>query len=470
MTEFTDLNLTERKREASPWLVEARALLFLALPLVITQLAQMAILTTDVIMLGRLSKEALAGAALGNTVFYFCWLIGLGPTAAISPLIAHILGGSPGNRAGVRAVVRMGFWTVALISLPLMLVLMFAKDILLLFGQSPLLAEAASRFVRPLSLGIPFSLGFQVLRNYSTALERPNASLLVVAVTILFNAVADYALIFGHFGMPRLGLMGSGIASASSFTFSFLAMCAVVFFHRGLHKYRIMRRFLRPDWETFRELFRLGMPIGVTMIFEAALFNACTLLMGTFGTATVAAHQVAMNVPSITFMVPLGIAMAATVRVGLAAGAGDRAGVRRAGFTALAISTCFMSLSALVLALFPHQIAALYFSAADASNADVLALAATFLQIAAAFQIMDGLQVTASLCLRGLKDARMPMWIAAASYWLVGFPLCIGLGVGLGMKGIGVWTGLAFALMTAAILLSWRFVSLSSDRQAVSGG
>jgi multidrug resistance protein, MATE family len=468
MTEFTDLDPTEAKRETSPWLVEARALLLLALPLVVTQLAQMAILTTDVIMLGRLSKEALAGAALGNTVFYFCWLIGLGPTAAISPLIAHILGGSPGNRAGVRAVVRMGFWTVAMLSVPLMLLLLFAKDILLLFGQSPELAEAASHFVRPLSLGIPFSLGFQVLRNYSTALERPNASLLVVAVTILFNAVADYALIFGHFGMPRLGLMGSGIASASSFAFSCLAMCAVVLFHRDLHKYRIMHRFLRPDWEKFRELFHLGMPIGLTMIFEAALFNASTLLMGTFGTAAVAAHQVAMNVPSITFMVPLGIAMAATVRVGLAAGAGDRAGVRRAGFTALAISTAFMCLSALVLALFPHQIAALYFSAADAGNAGVLALAATFLQIAAAFQIMDGLQVTASLCLRGLKDARMPMWIAAASYWLVGFPLCIGLGVGLGLKGIGVWSGLAIALMTAAILLSWRFVSLSSGRRRVS--
>jgi multidrug resistance protein, MATE family len=468
MGELSELDCMKARQpvaSASPWIAEGRELMKLALPLVVTQLAQMAILTTDVVMLGRLSKEALAGAALGNTVFYFCWLFGLGPTAAISPLIAHILGGNPGDRAGVRAVVRMGFWTVALLAIPLMLPLWFAKDILLLLGQQPSLAEAASLFVRPLSLGLPFSLGFQVLRNYSTALERPQASLWVMGVTILFNAAADYALIFGHFGFPRLGLTGSGIASASSYCFCFLAMCVVVFLQRDLHKYRIVRRLLRPDWNRFRELFRLGMPIGLTMIFEAALFNASTLLMGTFGTASVAAHQVALNVPSITFMVPLGIAMAATVRVGLAAGAGDRAGVRRAGYTALAISTAFMSLSALVLILFPRAIAGLYFSSADASNADVLALAALFLQIAAAFQIVDGLQVTAALCLRGLKDARTPMWIAAASYWVAGFPLCLWLGVGLGMQGAGVWIGLAFALMTAAILLCWRFIHLSRDTQ-----
>ncbi len=448
----------------SPWAVEVRELMKLAWPLVATQLAQMAILTTDVIMLGRLSKEALAGAALGNTVFYFAWLFGLGPTAAISPMIAHILGASPNNRAGVRGVVRMGFWTIAMLAIPLTTFLWFTKDILLFLHQIPSLAEAAGHFVRPLSIGLSFSLGYQVLRNYSTALGRPNASLWVMVVTILFNAAADYALIFGHFGFPRLGLVGSGIASASSYTFAFLAMTVVVLVSGDLAKYRIFRRLFRPDWEKFRELFRLGMPIGFTMIFEAALFNASTLLMGTFGTASVAANQVALNVPSITFMVPLGVAMAATVRVGLAAGAGDRDGVRRAGFTALAVSTGFMSVAAVILAIFPHQIASLYFSTNTAANAAVLRLTAVFLPIAAAFQIFDGLQVTASLSLRGLKDARMPMWIAAASYWLVGFPLCMGLGVFLDWKGVGVWLGLAFALMTAAILLCWRFVALSRNR------
>jgi multidrug resistance protein, MATE family len=454
----------ESRLAASPFLSEARELMKLALPLVATQLAQMAILTTDVIMLGRLSKEALAGAALGNAVFYMAWLFGLGPTAAIAPLIAHILGARRGDRAGVRAVVRMGFWVVGLVSIPLTASLMFAKPILIFLHQQPALADAASQFVRPLSCGLVFSLGFQVLRNYVTALERPNASLWVMLITIIFNAVADYALIFGHFGMPKLGLFGSGMASACSYTFSCLAMIGVVFATGDLRKYRIFRRFFRPDWSKFAELFHLGIPIGVTVLFEAMLFNAATLLMGTFGAVSVAAHQVAINVPSITFMVPLGVGMAATIRVGLAAGAGDMIGARRAGFTAVAIGAGFMSATAVILALFPHQIASLYFAADNAANADVLALTAQFLQIAAAFQIFDGIQVVSSLCLRGLKDARMPMWITGAAYWLVGFPLCLGLGVGLNWQGIGVWTGLAFALMTAALLLSWRFVCLSRQR------
>ena len=449
---------------AAAWAVEVRELLKLAWPLAVTQLAQMAIMTTDVIMLGRLGKEALAGAALGNTVFFFAWLFGLGPTAAISPMIAHILGANPNDRAGVRAVARMGLWTVLLFSLPLATFLLFTKDVLLFFAQQPTLAAAAGRFVLPLCLGLPCSLGYQVLRNYATALGKPNAPLWVMAVTIAFNAFGDYALIFGHFGLPRLELFGSGLASACSFAFSFLAMTVVVFVTPALRKYRIFRRFARPDWSKFAELFRLGMPIGLTMIFEASLFNTATLLMGTFGTASVAAHQIALNVASITFMVPLGIAMAATVRVGLSAGAGDRAGVRRAGALAVAVSAAFMSLCAVAIALFRHQIAGLYFAADVPSNADAIALTAVFLQVAAAFQIFDGIQVTAALSLRGLKDAQMPMWIAAGCYWLVGFPLCFGLGVGLGLQGLGVWIGLAFALFVAAISMCWRFNYLSRER------
>jgi MATE family multidrug resistance protein len=468
MTEFAELELTDAGARiettgVAAWVAETRELMKLAWPLAVTQLAQMAIMTTDVVMLGRLGKEALAGAALGNTVFFFTWLIGLGPTAAISPMIAHILGGNPNDRASVRAVTRMGMWSVLLLSLPLAVLLLFTKDILLFFAQQPSLAEAAGRFVMPLCLGLPCSLGYQVLRNYATALGQPNSPLWVMAVTISFNAVGDYALIFGHFGMPRLELIGAGTASACSYAFSFLAMTAVVFVTPALRKYRIFRRFARPDWSKFAELFRLGMPIGLTMIFEASLFNTSTLLMGTFGMASVAAHQIALNVASITFMVPLGVAMAATVRVGLSAGAGDLAGVRRAGASAVVVSVAFMSLCAVTIALFRNQIASLYFTNV-ASNADAIALTAVFLQVAAAFQIFDGLQVTAALSLRGLKDARMPMWIAGGCYWLIGFPVCFGLGIWMGLNGLGVWIGLAFALFVAAISMCWRFYYLSREQ------
>lgn len=463
--EFETTNAGERVEGSGldAWLKEARELLKLAGPLVITQLAQMIVMTTDIVMLSRYSETALAGAGLGNTVFFLCWLIGTGPAAAVSPMIAHILGAKPNDRANVRSVVRMGLWSVLVLWLPLAALLLSAEPVLIALHQKPELAHAAHLFVLPLCFGLPFSLGFQVLRNYATTLNRPNTSLIVMGLTVFFNAVGDYALIFGHFGAPKMGLLGSGIASACSYAFSFVAMVAVIYLTPELRKYRMFRRFHRPDWAKFGELYKLGIPIGLTMIFEAMLFNASMLIMGTFGTEYVAAHQIALNVPSITFMVPLGIALAATVRVGLSAGAGDRQGVRRAGYTAMIVGTGFMAICAIVLGLFPRTIAELYFAPTPA-NAHVISLVVSFLYLAAAFQVFDGLQVVGALSLRGLKDARAPMWIAGAAYWLAGFPVCYLLGVTFGMKGEGIWIGLAFALLVAAGAMCGRFYYLAQDR------
>jgi MATE family multidrug resistance protein len=240
-------------------------------------------------------------------------------------------------------------------------------------------------------------------------------------------------------------------------------MLLVIRLTPGLQKYRILRRFHRPHWEKLAEVFRLGLPIGLTTIFEAMLFNSATLVMGTFGTASVAAHQISLLIPSFTFMVPLGIAMAATVRVGLAAGARDREAVRRAGYTAIVIGAGFMSLMAVVLWTHPREIASLWLS--DSPSAlQVIALAVVFLHVAAAFQIVDGIQVIAALSLRGLKDARAPMWIAGASYWLAGAPVSLILAYTFHMKGLGIWIGLAFGLFVAATSMVWRFWYLSRDR------
>jgi len=468
MTDIAEFDLTQAGRRVEgggvdAWLSETGELLRLAGPLVLTQLAQMAINLTDTLMLGRYSQTALAASVLGGTVFFFAWIIGQGPTAAVSPLIAHVLGARPNDRAHVRAITRMGFWSVALVSLPLVVFLFFTKQVLLLLGQRVELAEAASQFVIPLAFALPFSLGFQVLRNFATALSKPNTTLVVMALTVLFNIVGDYALIFGHFGAPRLGIVGSGTASACSWVFSFLAMTAMVWITPKLRAYRIFRRFHRPHWEKLFENYRLGMPMAVTLMFEAGLFFSANLIMGSFGTAYVAAHAIAMNVPSITFMVPLGIAMAATVRVGLAAGARDGNAVRRAGYSAMLTAIVFMALCAVVLASYPREIASLYLPA-TAENLAVIALAVVFLRVAAAFQVFDGLQVTAALALRGLKDARAPMWIAGASYWLAGFPMCFALGFGLGMRGFGIWIGLAFGLLVAAVALTARFYYLARSQ------
>ena len=465
IVEFTPVETGKRVagHGLEAWFEEARELLKLAAPLVLTQLSQMAIMTTDVIMLGRLGKTELAAAALGNTIFFFTWLVGAGPTAAVAPTIAHILGANPRDRAGVRNAVRMGFWAMLIISVPLIGLLLFTQPILLLLGQSPELAGGAGQFTAALCWGLPFSLGYQVLRNFSTALSRPRASLIVMACGIFFNAAGDYGLIFGHFGLPRLELVGAGISSACSFAFAFFAMTIVVRLMPALNKFRVFRRFHRPHWSQLTELFRLGMPIGLTMMFEAMLFNAATLIMGTFGTASVAAHQIALNVSSVTFMVPLGVGMAATVRVGLASGAGDGEALRRAGYTAFLMGAAFMSLAALAFWIVPNDIAGLYL-AHTAANADVIALAVVLLRVAGAFEIFDGLQVVGAMSLRGLKDAQMPMWIAGLSYWLVGFPTCLWLAFGWHLKGLGIWIGLATGLFAAAVLMAGRFWYLSRAR------
>jgi MATE family multidrug resistance protein len=452
-----------RRRDA--WLVESRELLRLALPLAATQLAQMIILATDTMMLGHFSKDALAAAALGNTIFFLAWLMGSGLPMALSPVIAHIQGEhaaslKPRDRRRVRIAVRMGLWSVMLATPPLLIFLFFTRDILLFFGQDPRLAAGAMRFISGLAFGLPFAMGFMVLRSFSTALSRAVPPMTVMGLAILFNAAGDYALIFGHFGLPRLGLLGAGLASASSNLFSFVLMLAITLITPGLKQYRILHRLAQPHLRMLAELFRLGLPIGITMVFEVALFNGATLAMGAFGVASIAAHQVAITIPSLTFMVPLGIGLAATVRVGLAAGAGDAVAARRAGYTAIAMGAGFMCATAVLLLLFPRAIATLWLPDI-AGNRDVLNLAVSFLHIAAAFQLVDGLQVTAAMSLRGLKDARVPMWLAGASYWLAGAPMCALLGFGLGLKGFGIWLGLAFGLCVAAVLLTGRFILLS---------
>ena len=448
------------------WWLEGRELLRLAVPLAATQLAQMTILATDTVMLGHYSKEALAAGALGNTVYFLVWLLGSGMPFAVSPVIAHVQGrhsarAKPCDQREVRIAVRMGLWSVAIVSLPLLALLLFTRPILLALGQEPDLAAGAAQFITGILWGLPFALAFQVLRSFSTALSRPTAPLVVMAIAILWNAAFDYALIFGHFGFPELGLFGAGLASASSNIFSFAAMLAVCLGLPALKRYHILHRFAHPHWKSFAELFRLGLPIGITMVFEVALFNGAALVMGTFGLAALAAHQIAITIPSLTFMIPLGIGLAATVRVGLAAGAGDPVAARRAGFTAIAMAAVFMSAMAVVLLLWPREIASLWLPD-NQSNADVLLLAVSFLHIAAAFQLVDGIQVAASMSLRGIKDTQGPMWLAGASYWLAGAPVGLVLAYWFKMQGFGVWLGLAFGLLVAAITLTFRFALLSN--------
>ncbi|MBV8683046.1 MAG: hypothetical protein JO111_09255 [Caulobacteraceae bacterium] len=259
------------------------------------------------------------------------------------------------------------------------------------------------------------------------------------------------------------------MATAFSAMFSFVAMVLVIQFDPKLRVYRAFRRFTRPVAPRLAEVFRLGLPIGMTMIFEGMLFNAMTLLMGRFGTTALAAHQIAINVPSITFMVPLGIGMASCVRVGVAVGARDMAAARRAGQTAFAIAVIFGVVCAVLVGAFSSQIAGLYFGGRSARDMAVIALAATFLKAAAAFQVVDAVQVVGAQSLRGLKDARVPMLLAGGSYWLIGAPTCFALALGLHLQGLGIWIGFVVSLTAAAVAMSLRFWRLTHPRHGAFG-
>lgn len=433
----------------------------LAGPIVITQLAQMGVGTIDVLMLGAYSKDALAASALALSLYWAMWLLGMGPAVAVAPMIAHTLGEKRFAAPAIRASVRMALWAILLISPPMMALLYFAGDILLLLGEPAALCADAGAFMHVLMFGLPFTLAFNVLRGYTNALSHPRAALVVMMLTVVVNATLGYALIFGHFGAPRMGLLGAGWASALSFAFSFFALLLAIFVTPPLASYRIFHRFMRPAWPKLAEVVRLGLPIGMTMIFEAMFFNSGTLIMGYFGTASVAAHQIALNAVALAFMVPLGVATAATVRVGLAAGAKDMPRVRLAGITASALGQLFMILTGLAFAVFPRQIVGFYIDAHDLANADVIEHAIVFLRLGAAFQFFDALQVTLSLSLRGLKDAQAPMWINGVSYWVIGFPAALLFVFVFGFEGVGVWMAFILGLFCCASAMVVRFAWMS---------
>jgi multidrug resistance protein, MATE family len=450
------------------WRREARALFALSVPIILTNLGQVAIQTTDVVMIGWLGPEALAASVLGVNLTFVLLLFAIGVVIATAPMMAQDLGRKPHAVREPRRTVRQGFWVALALGLPSLLLLWHITAVLHLLRQDPALIAAAEPYVRAAMWGFVPALWFVVLRNFIAALERPRAGMVVTFLAIAFNALADYGLIFGAFGLPALGLRGAGIATALTNVLMFLGLLTYVLSDRRFRRHQILGRFWRPDWVRFSEIFRLGLPIGITLIMEVGLFAAAGFLMGWIGTAELAAHQIALQCAAVTFMVPLGLSQAATVRVGLAVGAGDRPGVLRAGIAALVMGGIFMTAMAVLMWTLPAAIIGLFIDAGDPANARVLRVAVSFLAIAALFQIFDGGQVIGAGALRGLKDTRWPMIFAVFAYWVVGMSMALGLGFGAGLAGIGIWIGLALALAVAALLMIGRFVVLQREAASVA--
>jgi MATE family multidrug resistance protein len=442
------------------WRREARALAALSVPIILTNVGQVAIQTTDVVMIGWLGADALAASVLGVNVMFVLLLFAIGVVAATAPMIAQDLGRRRHAVREPRRTVRQGLWVALAIGLPAWALLWQIAPILRLLGQDPALIIAAEPFVRAAMWGFVPALWFVVLRNFIASLERPRAAMVIMLIGVSFNAIAAYGLIFGRLGLPALGLRGAGIAATLTNVFLFVGLLGFILHDRQFRRFHILGRLWRPDWARFREIFRIGLPIGVTLVMEVGLFAGAGFAMGWIGTAELAAHQIALQCASVTFMVPLGLAQAATVRVGLAAGGGDVPGIRRAGIMALAMGGAFMLAMAAVMWTLPRAIVGLFIDAGDPANAPVVQAAVVFLAVAALFQLFDGGQVIGAGALRGLKDTRWPMAFAALAYWAVGMTLALGLGFGLGLGGLGIWIGLAVALAVAAFLMIVRFLIL----------
>ena len=433
-------------------------MLALAWPLVLTNVAMAAIGATDVLMVGWLGPTQLAAASLGFNLAMLCAIFCMGLLTATAPMMASERGRKPHSVRDIRRTVRQGLWAALVLMIPVWLFLWQAESILLALGQRSDLAALAQDYVRAYMWSILPFMWLIVLRNFLSALERPLWSLVIGVAGVFANAAFNYVLIFGKLGLPALGLVGAGIGSVLANSFMALGMVAVISLHRRFRRYRLFGRWWRGDWLRFRALWRLGLPIAFTMGLEGAVFSVAVMLMGWIDVQSVAAHAIALQIASLTFMVPLGLAQAVTVRVGIGYGAGDSGLIRRAGWTGYGIAVSFMALMALLMLVAPELLVGLFLDPDTPDAAAVLPLAVSFLMVAAAFQIADGAQVVGAGMLRGLHDTLVPMLFALFGYWVVGIGVGYWLAFHAGWGGVGIWTGLATGLGIVAILMLWRWM------------
>jgi len=454
MNRAANISPADRNRA---WLGELRATMALAWPLILANVTQQAIQATDVLLVGRLGATQLAASTLALNLTWTFSIFLLGLITASSPMMATALGQRFNAVRDVRRTFRAGLWIIAIVMPPYWLLMWHVGALMLAFGQSPELAALGQSFLRAYMWLVAPWLVFQLLRNFVAALERPRVVLWLSIAGIMLNALISWSLIFGHFGLPALGLVGSGIGSTITWLILCTALVVVVSTDRKFRRFHLFGHWWRMDGQRILAMVRLGWPIAATMSLEIGVFALAAYFMGWIGAPAVAAHAVALQLAALTFMVPLGLGQAATVRVGLALGRKDEDGISRAGWTSWIIGVGFMGAMALVMWAFPRDLVTLFLKD-TARNALVIGLAVSFLKVAAAFQLVDGAQVIGAGMLRGLHDTRWPLVFAIVGYWVVGLGIGWWLAFGADWKGVGIWIGLAAGLASVAVLMLIRWI------------
>jgi MATE family multidrug resistance protein len=430
---------------------ELKEMLRLALPLVFGQLSAVGMNVIDAMLAGHVDAHTLGAVAVGTSVWTLALVAVIGVMMALPPSVAQLNGA--GRRDAIGPLFRQALWLALGLGVSLLFgVRLLGPLIVAMIGVDATLLPDVTRFLHAISFAAPALALFFALRGLSEGfgMTRPTMYFSLLGLTLL--GPIGYVLMYGRLGVPALGALGSGIATAIVFWIEALAFLTYVATRRHYRDLHLFAQFERPNPAAIADLLRLGVPMGISLFMESSLFVAVALAIGTLGTDVVASHQIAINVATVTFMVPLGIAMATTVRVGHAVGRGDRDGVRGAGLVGLGLTLVAQGISAILMLTVPEHIAALY-----TADAAVIALAAQLLILAGFFQFSDGLQVAASGALRGLKDTRVPMLITTFAYWGVGMPVGWWLAFRIGLGARGMWMGLIAGLSMAAILLSTRF-------------
>ncbi len=444
-------------RGGDGWRAELRATLRLSWPLAAANLLQMLTYAIDVIFIARLGDDQLAASALAVALFgLVLWALS-GLTGAVAPVAAAELGERAPALRAVRRSVRMALWLALFSGTAGIAVCLLLGPLMRVTGQQPHIIAMAIEYNTLLVVSLVPMLFCNVLRSFVSTLGRPIFATAITAGGIFVNALANYAFIFGNLGAPELGLKGAAVATIFTTLTTLAAYVVAIRLDKKLHRYHVFGRWWSPDWARLMHIVRVGTPIALTITAEAGIFGAAAFLMGNIGASQLAAHTVALQIAALAFQVPFGVGQAATIRVGYFYGARDPEGVKRAGWTAIVVGTGFMALTALAMVIIPKPLIAIYVDPWDPKNAVLVGFALQYIVIAAAFQLVDGMQAVAAGALRGLQDTRIPMWIAAFAYWVPGIGTSLVLGFMTPLEGVGVWIGLATGLTVAAVLLGWRW-------------
>lgn len=429
----------------------------LASPIVVAQIGYIMMSVVDNAMVGRLGAVPLAAAALANNVFFLILVVGLGISYAVTPLVAIAVGNSEKREEG--ELFKHSFLINVITSIILLVIVLVASNGLKFLKQSPEVVEYAESYFRILAYSSIPLMFFQSYKQFVEGLSIMRPAMIISITANLVNVFANWVLIYGNLGFPRLELDGAGWATFISRCFMMFAMAFFVYKSGRVNKYDLSFKSFHPKLETIKKLLRLGIPSGLQYLFEIGAFAFAAVMVGWLNPESLAAHQIAINLASLTYMVAMGISSAGAVRVGNAVGVKNILEVRRSGFTALSLSIGFMMFAGLIFILFNYQLPHLYIN-----EKIVINIAADLLIIAALFQIFDGTQAVSIGILRGLTDVKIPTIITFFAYWIIALPLAYILGFTFNFGINGIWVGLLFGLFFSGLLLSIRF-NIKSKRE-----